>query len=47
LVAVKEQAYSAQEESEEWKRKYDFVIREAKSALEKVEKVEYDEKCLT
>ncbi|RDY14647.1 Guanylate-binding protein 3, partial [Mucuna pruriens] len=35
LAAVKEQAQSAQEEAEEWKRKYDIAIREAKSALEK------------
>ncbi|KAL4308570.1 hypothetical protein GQ457_01G041950 [Hibiscus cannabinus] len=35
LAAAKEQAESAQEEAEEWKRKYDFAVREAKTALEK------------
>ncbi|OMO65258.1 hypothetical protein COLO4_31408 [Corchorus olitorius] len=35
LAAAKEQAESAQEEAEEWKRKYDFAVREAKAALEK------------
>ncbi|XP_022720439.1 guanylate-binding protein 4-like isoform X3 [Durio zibethinus] len=35
LAAAREQAESAQEEAEEWKRKYDFAIREAKAALEK------------
>ena len=35
LAAAREQAESAQEEAEEWKRKYDFAVREAKAALEK------------
>ncbi|XVF27580.1 hypothetical protein REPUB_Repub14bG0120800 [Reevesia pubescens] len=35
LAAAREQAESAQEEAEEWKRKYDFAVREAKTALEK------------
>ncbi|XVF87421.1 hypothetical protein PTKIN_Ptkin18bG0118700 [Pterospermum kingtungense] len=35
LAAAREQADSAQEEAEEWKRKYDFAVREAKVALEK------------
>ncbi|KAM7255030.1 hypothetical protein ACFE04_020271 [Oxalis oulophora] len=35
LAAAREQAQSAQEEAEEWKRKYDFAVREAKAALEK------------
>ncbi|XWS18445.1 hypothetical protein CRYUN_Cryun32bG0044300 [Craigia yunnanensis] len=35
LAAAREQAESAQEEAEEWKRKYDFAVREAKGALEK------------
>ncbi|XP_030480849.1 uncharacterized protein LOC115697845 [Cannabis sativa] len=35
LAAAKEHAQSAQEESEEWKRKYDVAVREAKAALEK------------
>ncbi|XP_045823511.1 guanylate-binding protein 4 [Trifolium pratense] len=35
LAAAREQAQSAQEEAEEWKRKYDVAVREAKSALEK------------
>ncbi|XWS12593.1 hypothetical protein CRYUN_Cryun37aG0103400 [Craigia yunnanensis] len=35
LAAAREQAESAQEEAEEWKRKYDFAVREAKASLEK------------
>lgn len=35
LAAAREQAQSAQEEAEEWKRKYDIAVREAKTALEK------------
>lgn len=35
LAAAREQVQSAQEEAEEWKRKYDIAFREAKSALEK------------
>ncbi|GAV87507.1 GBP domain-containing protein/GBP_C domain-containing protein [Cephalotus follicularis] len=35
LAAAREQAKSAQEEAEEWKRKYDYAVREAKGALEK------------
>ncbi|KAA8515208.1 hypothetical protein F0562_018387 [Nyssa sinensis] len=35
LAAAREQAQSAQEEAEEWKRKYDIAVREAKAALEK------------
>ncbi|XP_004293897.1 PREDICTED: uncharacterized protein LOC101305731 [Fragaria vesca subsp. vesca] len=35
LAAAKEQAQSAQEEAEDWKRKYDIAFREAKAALEK------------
>ncbi|KAI6703707.1 hypothetical protein NL676_012843 [Syzygium grande] len=35
LAAAKEQAQSAQEEAEDWKRKYDIAVREAKAALEK------------
>ncbi|XP_068320785.1 uncharacterized protein [Pyrus communis] len=35
LAAAREQAQSAQEEAEEWKRKYDIAFREAKAALEK------------
>ncbi|KAK8618453.1 hypothetical protein V6N13_132445 [Hibiscus sabdariffa] len=35
LAAAREQSESAQEEAEEWKRKYDFAVREAKAALEK------------
>ncbi|PSS04811.1 Guanylate-binding protein like [Actinidia chinensis var. chinensis] len=36
LAAAREQSQSAQEEAEEWKRKYDIAVREAKAALEKV-----------
>jgi len=35
LAAIREQALSAQEEAEEWKRKYEVMVREAKYALEK------------
>lgn len=35
LAAAREQAQSAQEDAEEWKRKYDIAVTEAKSALEK------------
>ncbi|KAL7604622.1 uncharacterized protein LOC111914698 [Lactuca sativa] len=35
LAAAREQTMSAQEEAEEWKRKYDIAVREAKTALEK------------
>lgn len=35
LAAAREQAESAQEEAAEWRRKYDFAVREAKTALEK------------
>ncbi|KAA8519740.1 hypothetical protein F0562_013996 [Nyssa sinensis] len=35
LAAAREQAQSALEEAEEWKRKYDIAVREAKAALEK------------
>lgn len=35
LAAAREQALSAQEEVEEWKRKYGIAVREAKAALEK------------
>lgn len=35
LAAAREQALSAQEEVEEWKRKYGVAVREAKAALEK------------
>ncbi|KAK9756915.1 hypothetical protein RND81_01G129400 [Saponaria officinalis] len=35
LAAVREQAQSAKEEAEEWKRKYDAAAKQAKSALEK------------
>ncbi|GAB4827009.1 hypothetical protein Ancab_033889 [Ancistrocladus abbreviatus] len=35
LAAVWEQAQSAQDEAEEWNRKYDIAVREAKAALEK------------
>ncbi|KAJ8431708.1 hypothetical protein Cgig2_005215 [Carnegiea gigantea] len=35
LAAIREQALSAQEEAEEWKRKYEVTVREAKYALEK------------
>ncbi|KAG9158895.1 hypothetical protein Leryth_026360 [Lithospermum erythrorhizon] len=36
VAAAKEHAHSAQEEADEWKRKYDIACREAKNALEKV-----------
>ncbi|KAI8567786.1 hypothetical protein RHMOL_Rhmol02G0149000 [Rhododendron molle] len=35
MAAAREQSQSAQEEAEEWKRKYDIAVREAKAALEK------------
>ncbi|RDX69075.1 Guanylate-binding protein 6, partial [Mucuna pruriens] len=35
LAAAREQSQSAQEEAEEWKRKYGNAVREAKSAIEK------------
>lgn len=35
LAAIREQALSAQEEAEEWKRKYEVTVREAKYAVEK------------
>lgn len=35
LAAAREQAQSAQGEADEWKRKYDIAVREAKAALEK------------
>ena len=35
LAATREQIQSVQEEAEEWKRKYDIAVREAKAALEK------------
>ncbi|XP_058730803.1 uncharacterized protein LOC131602651 [Vicia villosa] len=35
LAAAKEQIKSAEEDADEWKRKYDIAVREAKSALEK------------
>lgn len=35
LAAAREQSMSAQEEVEEWKRKYEVAVREAKNALEK------------
>ncbi|KAK7246442.1 hypothetical protein RIF29_41310 [Crotalaria pallida] len=35
LAAAREQSQSAQEEAEEWKRKYDIAVREAKAALER------------
>ncbi|CAJ1961786.1 unnamed protein product [Sphenostylis stenocarpa] len=35
LSATREQSQSAREEAEEWKRKYDIAVREAKAALEK------------
>ncbi|KAM7262928.1 hypothetical protein ACFE04_000611 [Oxalis oulophora] len=35
LAAAREQSQSAHEEAEEWKRKYDFAVREAKAALQK------------
>ncbi|GFS46322.1 guanylate-binding family protein [Actinidia rufa] len=34
-LAAREQSQSAQEEAEEWKRKYDIAVREAKAALKK------------
>ncbi|KAL2524218.1 Guanylate-binding family protein [Abeliophyllum distichum] len=39
LAAVQEKAQSAQEEAEEWKRKYGIAVREAKDALEKASTV--------
>ncbi|KAK7329285.1 hypothetical protein VNO77_23440 [Canavalia gladiata] len=35
LAAAREQSQSAKEEAEEWKRKYNISVREAKAALEK------------
>lgn len=35
LAAAQEKAQSAQEEAEEWKRKYEIAVRETKNALEK------------
>lgn len=40
LSAAREQIMSAQEETGEWKRKYDVAVREAKSALEKAASVQ-------
>nr|VDD30371.1 unnamed protein product [Brassica oleracea] len=40
LAAAKEQAKSAQEETEEWKRKYDYAVGEARSALQKAASVQ-------
>ncbi|GJU04673.1 hypothetical protein Tco_1121103 [Tanacetum coccineum] len=40
LTAAREQTLSAQEEAGEWKRKYDVVVKEAKSALEKAAAVQ-------
>ncbi|ESQ39741.1 hypothetical protein EUTSA_v10000755mg [Eutrema salsugineum] len=40
LAAAREQAKSSQEESEEWKRKYDFAVGEARSALQKAASVQ-------
>ncbi|XP_023543688.1 guanylate-binding protein 3-like isoform X1 [Cucurbita pepo subsp. pepo] len=35
LAAAREQSQSAQEEAEEWKRKFDIALRDTKAALEK------------
>lgn len=40
LAAAHEQAQSAREEAEEWKRKYDIAVKEAKNALEKAATVQ-------
>ncbi|CAK9181864.1 unnamed protein product [Ilex paraguariensis] len=40
LAAAREQTQSAQEEAEEWKRKFDIAVREAKNALEKAATVQ-------
>lgn len=40
MAAAREQAQSAQHEAEEWKRKYDIAVREAKGALEKAANVQ-------
>ncbi|XP_071715837.1 uncharacterized protein [Rutidosis leptorrhynchoides] len=40
LAAAREQTLSAQEEADEWKRKYDIAVREAKNALEKAAAVQ-------
>ncbi|KAK9074391.1 hypothetical protein SSX86_006989 [Deinandra increscens subsp. villosa] len=40
LAAAREQTMSAQEEADEWKRKYDVAVREAKTALEKAAAVQ-------
>ncbi|KAL7211753.1 hypothetical protein ACSBR2_014588 [Camellia fascicularis] len=40
LAAAREHSQSAQEEAEEWKRKYDIAVREAKAALEKAASVQ-------
>ncbi|KAJ4901504.1 Guanylate-binding family protein [Raphanus sativus] len=40
LAAAREQAKSAQEETEEWERKYDYAVGEARSALQKAASVQ-------
>lgn len=40
LAAAQEKAQSAQEEAEEWKRKYEIAVRETKNALEKAAAVQ-------
>ncbi|KAF8118602.1 hypothetical protein N665_0004s0083 [Sinapis alba] len=40
LAAAREQAKSAQEETDEWKRKYDYAVGEARSALQKAASVQ-------
>ncbi|GJR51999.1 hypothetical protein Tco_1402520 [Tanacetum coccineum] len=40
LEAAREQTKSAQEEAQEWKRKFDVAVKEAKSALEKAAAVQ-------
>ncbi|XP_010494772.1 PREDICTED: guanylate-binding protein 3 [Camelina sativa] len=40
LAAAREQAKSAQEETEDWKRKYDYAVGEARSALQKAASVQ-------
>lgn len=40
LAAAREQAKSLQEETEEWKRKYDFAVVDAKAAHEKAASVQ-------
>ena len=44
LAAAREQSQSAQEEAEEWKRKYDIAVREAKADLEKAAVVQRSNK---